>query len=180
MKNKNHKKIIFGALLLTLMGALFFYAVHKEKSPTGDNSGSGETIMYEEATEEEKQQAEQNKQKIVGEQEADKDNEQEQKENKKSVTPVITSAGHYGDQIEVRAFIPGIFENGGTCTITLKQNDVKIVRQVEGIQDATTTRCDTVNILRDEIPNAGTWTARVNYNSPSSQGESDETSFEIK
>lgn len=164
---------------LELSGVTDFYQKDSDSS-TDTAQQDVETINYSPPTEEEKKQADKVKEDIVKDQEAIQSDNPDQNSDKKSVKPIITSAGQFDGQIEVRSFIPGIYESSGTCTVVFTQNNNKIERQVEGIQDATTTRCDTVTILREDFPSSGTWTVKVNYSSPSSQGESDVTSFEVQ
>lgn len=194
MKNKLlipvTNKALIGVLVLVL---IFLVIAALEFANVTNFIGSGnppsetnqteeqETINFNPPTDKEKEAGNEKKDDI-----AENQTDQEpttsapNQESRKSVKPIITSAGQYEEQIEVRSFVPGIYENTGTCTVTFTQNNSKIERKVEGIQDATTTRCDTVMILREDFPSTGTWTVKVNYSSPSSQGESDVISFEVK
>lgn len=181
-KNKKLLIIICICVLLITVASAAYLLFHTNKSGNNESSGNvqQETINFDSPSDEEIVAGDDKKSQIENdESESDSDNSANPND-KKTVTPIITSAGQYGDQIEVRAFVPNIYEANGTCIVTFTNNNDKIERQVEGIQDATTTRCDTVTILREDFPSSGTWTVRVAYSSPSSQGESDVTSFEVQ
>jgi cytoskeletal protein RodZ len=88
---------------------------------------------------------------------------------KKAVTPIITSTE--GNQIY--AYVPGVFEDGGTCTATFTQGAQKpIVKTSKGFANATYTSCSPIS------GPAGTWTVVVSYSSSTAEGSSRAT--EIK
>ena len=186
MKTQKLRSILFILLVALLVGAVLFYLFKlRDSKTTGSNPpNQNETIDYSPPTVEEKKSGDQKKEEITGNDSSsgttsDNSATDSQANSKQDVKPIITSAGQYGDKIEVRAFMPNVYENNGNCTVAFTKDNNKIERQVEGIQDATTTRCDTVAILREDFPSSGTWTVKVTYNSPSSQGVSDESSFEV-
>lgn len=193
MKNKLLKPVTNKALIVVLVLVFIFLAITAlelanvtnftrgdNPAATTDQTEEQETINFDPPTDKEKEAGDEKKDEITKNQpDQEPAPSAPVEDNRKSVKPIITSAGHYEDQIEVRSFVPGIYENSGTCTVVFMQNNNRIERQVEGIQDATTTRCDTVTILREDFPSSGTWTVKVNYSSPSSQGESDVASFEV-
>ncbi len=94
---------------------------------------------------------------------------------KRQVTPLIT----FADQTEVNAFIPGIYESGGTCTLTLSKGDSKIVKEVQAIKDATTTRCPNFVLTISDFTSTGKWSATVSYSSPAAQGISSAQVIEV-
>ena len=99
--------------------------------------------------------------------------------DKKSVTPVIVDAGQYDQQIEVRSFVPGIIETDGACQVTFTSGSAKIIKEVGGIADASTTRCENVRIARSEFA-AGSWSVTVSYSSANASGSSEPKTFEVK
>lgn len=75
-------------------------------------------------------------------------------------------------QIEVNAFIPEVFENNGTCTLTASQGALKVTKQVSGFGNASQTNCENIIVARSEFSNAGIWKIIVSYQSPASNGTS--------
>ena len=98
---------------------------------------------------------------------------------KKEVTPLITYAGQYGSQIEVGAYVSTIFEDGGTCTLTLERSSVTKITTVSGVKNVNSVDCPTMSIERSQL-SAGQWKAIVSYSSTSSQGTSEPKYFEVR
>lgn len=181
-RNTSHKKYYLALVLLAaLLVAGGVLAYSRMRNGVNDDN-SQKTVNLDPPTEEERQAADDQKQQS---EEQVKKEQQEPTGGDNEVTPVITSAGQfddpqYGNRIEVRTFINGVYESGGTCTATFTQGSHKIERQVEAIQGATTTTCDVVAIPRSEFPSAGTWNLVVRYTSPTSSGSSEVTPVEVK
>lgn len=95
--------------------------------------------------------------------------------SKKSVTPVITSA----DKNEARAFIPGIIEDGGTCTATYTHEADKITATSKGVADVSHTTCPPMT-LPGPINIQGEWTVVVSYNSSTASGKSEPIKFKVE
>lgn len=94
---------------------------------------------------------------------------------KKSVTPVLTSAGYTNgskQQVEVDAYVPGIFENGGTCTLTATQGSQKVTATSQGYQNVSQTSCHNFVVDRGKFPAGGSWTIIVTYSSSTAEGTS--------
>jgi hypothetical protein len=92
---------------------------------------------------------------------------------KQVVTPVIADASQYGDAVEVRSYVASIIENGGTCQITFVHGNTTVTKQVNGLKDATTTRCTNLSVSRSEFSTAGNWSVTVTYNSTTATGSSE-------
>lgn len=175
-KRFNRRPIIVALIIIFLLATAavgLVYKSHLDSDPTG--YGKEPQIDYSPATEEEKADSEQRK----------KDTSQKADTPPAtgatiSVTPVIVDASQYGDQVEVRAYTSGIFEEGGTCTITFTKGTLKITKQVPASEDATTTRCTNLNVSRTEFSQPGQWTTVVSYSSPTAQGSSQARTFEVQ
>lgn len=93
---------------------------------------------------------------------------------KKDVSPVISYAGYADEatkqQVEVDAFVPGVLEENGTCTLTATKGSLKVTAQTTGHQNVSQTRCDNFVVDRSKFASAGTWTIVVLYDSPTAQG----------
>jgi len=98
----------------------------------------------------------------------------------KTVTPIIVDANEYDGQVEIRSFVPGIFENGGTCTATLKMGSLTVTKSASANADATTTNCTKFVIPASEFSSKGTWSATISYNSANYQGTSAPSNVEIQ
>lgn len=179
-KSRLHRLATLGIIpVLLLGGGLFWYLREKEpNAPDTTGPPLSEDINLEPATEQDQQRADQKKQDVVNN-EGPKPSE----DTKKSVTPVITrptdSETISGD-IEVRAFIPGIYEDTGECSAVFTNGSMSFTRQVEALKDATTTRCDTVQVAREDFPSTGNWSVKVTYSSPTAQGSSETRTFNVK
>lgn len=95
-------------------------------------------------------------------------------DTKKQVTPAISYAGYVDDrtkqQVEIDAFVPGILEEGGACTLTATKDGQKVTAQTTGHTNVSQTRCDNFVIERSKFAAGGTWSIVVNYESASAQG----------
>jgi hypothetical protein len=164
-------------VLVLLIGGLSVYlykrhyANHVAASPVSSNPA--DHIKYAPATAEEKQQSEQKKDDIVkAKSEADKSNS----DGKKAVEPVITLANYSNSSATIQAYVPGIYEDGGTCTAVLTQAGQSVTKSAPAFANATTTDCQHFSIPRSEFPAAGTWTVKVSYGSSTAEGSSTQTS----
>jgi len=100
-------------------------------------------------------------------------------DGRKQVTPVISYAGQYDASVEASAFIATIIEDGGTCTLTVRDGSKVVTKTSAGAADARTTRCNLFSFPAKEL-SAGTWTATISYDSPTATGTSDPVKFEVK
>lgn len=168
----------FIIIILLIAGLLIYRSQTNpayEVNPATNEPGT-EKLNLDPPTEEDKQRVETHKQELVRQQE-----EQGQSSpSGRTVTPIITDAGHYDQSIEVRAFVPGIYEAGGTCQIDFAKDNQKVSKQVAAVQDATTTRCTNLAVPRSEFPSAGSWSVTVKYLSQSSNGSSETKTLEVK
>lgn len=124
-------------------------------------------INYDPPTQDEKDQAQANKERI--EQET---TNQDSGSGAKSVTPVITNASQIGQQVTVNSYVAGIFEDGGKCTITFTKGTTKITKETDGFANVSTTDCTPLRLDRSEFPQGGDWQVVVSYKSSSAQGSS--------
>jgi hypothetical protein len=74
--------------------------------------------------------------------------------------------------VEVGAYLAGVAESGGTCTLTLTGVAGTATAQVTAEPDAASTSCPTLAVPGAEL-SSGTWSAVVSYASPSTSGTSD-------
>lgn len=170
------KPVLVLAAVLVLLGLLLaFWQLDllpgSNKQPAADSDG---TVNYDPPTEEEQQSGDRQKEKI------EKERLDPPAPSGQQVKPFITDAGQYGNQIEVRSYVPGIYEAGGTCTVTFTKGSATLSRSVKGLEDATTTRCSVVIVPRSEFPFSGSWSVVVKYQSAKYGGSSDTKQIEVK
>lgn len=100
----------------------------------------------------------------------------------KTVTPVITSWGQNPQtkDVEVSGFVPGVIENGGSCTVTLEKDGQKVTKSATGTANAQNVSCGLITIPFSEI-SAGTWNILLSYSSSTASGSSSQNvSLEVQ
>jgi hypothetical protein len=73
--------------------------------------------------------------------------------------------------VQVNAFVGGLVEDGGTCTLTLTRGADTRTAAVPSSADAATTICPSMTVPGDQL-GSGTWQARVTYSSATATGAS--------
>lgn len=180
IKTKLNKKIVLLILFLVLGTGIFVVSkTHLFRASPGDVTPGLKDVNLEPSTEEDKEAVEENKnelsKKIANENQSTQTNS-----SPKTVSVVITDASQYDQQIEIRAYVSGVIENGGICEILIKQGVQEIVKKVSGKSDATTTRCEALTVPRSEFANNGQWQVTVSYTSSSASGKSSVKALEIR
>lgn len=158
------KTAVIAAAAVITLGVGGFYVYKTQIADPGPQPVN--PINYDPPTEEEKKQAEDNKQRIVDEQNAPKTT------GKKEVTPVITNASQLTQTITINAYVSGIFEDGGTCTATITQGSQTLVKTSQSFANASTTDCSPIRIDRSEFPSGGDWQVVIAYDSSAATGRS--------
>ncbi|HWU10713.1 MAG TPA: hypothetical protein VN520_30875 [Streptomyces sp.] len=89
-----------------------------------------------------------------------------------AVDVVLTYAtlDEHAGTLQASGFVAGLIEDGGTCTLTLSQNETVITVESLAGADATTTSCGLLETGTTLAP--GTWEARLSYSSASAEGRS--------
>lgn len=168
--------ILLALLILgAAVGGVLAYR-HFNSQPDTITERPRNTVNYDPPTDEEKRETEEFKK----QQQSDKDQQPPATttDGRRVVTPVISYAGQYDASIEASAFVSGIIEEGGTCTLTLKNGSKTVTKTSAGATDAKTTRCTLFMFPTKEL-SAGTWTATVSYESVAAKGTSDPFKFEV-
>jgi hypothetical protein len=181
-ENKNTKKILLIILLLGV--SLAAIAVVLEKTGVTDfyqkNTPApltpGNTVNLDPPTEEESQAGDDQKAIIIQKQEAEAEQPSELT-NEASV--VIVDANQYGSEIEVRAFVSNIIEDG-ECTYTFtKPGSDTLSRTTPAYGDASSTPCISLKLDKSEFNDSGTWSLDVTYTNSTTTGSAT-TSLEIE
>lgn len=173
----NRHRIVMALLLVTLTASslLIWRRIDTDSSiiKTDDEGG---IINMNPPTKQEKQAGN------VRKQEIDKEEaliNQQEKIEKKNVNVIITDAGQYAEDVEVRAFIPDHYQDG-TCTILFQKDSLSISKSSPAYRDISTTICTNPKIKRSEFSSSGEWKVTVSYESKDSKGASDPQSIIIE
>lgn len=165
------------AVVLLVGGAfLLIKTLGNNNSPSFGPDG----INYGPATSTEKKETEQHKKDLQKQIDTEKSAQDNPSTTKQEHDPVLVDSSQYGNVIEVSAYVPGVIEDGGICTLKLTRDSKSITRTVTGEKDATTTRCPIFSVPRSDFPSTGTWTVIVSYDSSTSQGASRTNKLEVK
>lgn len=174
------KKILLTAVaVLVVLGVIGLYVHMHHSTPVA--SGNVSTKRYSGPTPQDKADSEAHKNAIV--QQLNQQRQQQQSTNtptKTSVTPIITNASQNGSEINVSGYVSGVFENGGTCTVTLTQAGSQITKTSAGFENASTTQCTPVTIERSEFSTAGQWQTTLTYESANAAGISQAQTLTIQ
>lgn len=176
IRNKITKKvvIIFAAVLVVFGGGVAFayQKITQDDTPPAVTTPSDTpTISDGPPTEDEKQALiDRNEQRI----------NPAPTEGKRTVNPVITMANQAGNEVTVNAYVAGVVEEGGSCTLTLTRNNLTVTKTVTAVGNATTTNCPPFFIGRSEFSEPGEWSAVVTYNSEKASGSSQSKMFTVK
>jgi hypothetical protein len=164
-----HKKLLLIAIpLIILLGGGAVYAYQKKHTEKPADPVS--TQQYSGTTDQEKDATESRKQQLI--EENNKKTTPDTNTGVKPVAPVITTANQNGQDITITAYTPGVFENGGTCTLTATNGSSKVIKTSEAFANATTTDCAPFFMKRTDFPTVGSWQLVVNYHSSKAEGNS--------
>lgn len=160
--------IIVALLVVIAVGGYFFYdrVLNREENTTPTEQAQ----QYPGPSPEEKKEAEDNKEALL------KRNEERLKPDTstgvRAVTPVITTSSQNGDQVTITAYVPGIFENGGSCTMKATRGDKTVTKTSEAFANATTTDCAPFFMNKSEFSPVGEWDITITYKSSKAEGTS--------
>lgn len=179
--NKYSKKALISGLVAALIvaGLAGFYIYDKNDSQaTQEALPSGtEKIDLSPPTEEDKADAERNKDRIAAEEEAT--TSEPATGDKAPVTPVLGFVQQADNKnVEANGYISETIESGGTCTLTLEMNGVTVSQSKEALPDAQSTVCGLLTIDRSRL-SAGEWKVRLSYSSDKYQGTSAERAVKL-
>lgn len=90
-----------------------------------------------------------------------------------TAVPALTYAGPGTAEgtYELSGVVPGIVENGGRCTFRLTSGTVVVERHREGLADASSTTCGTVEVPVADLT-SGRWSVTLSYAGDLGQGTS--------
>lgn len=163
--------LIAAVVLLFCVAAFMYQRAHRSTAPT---TTTGQTVEQPKVdlsppTTEDQKAVDSNKNRIVSEQEQQN---QTPSSSQKTVTPVITGVS----ASEVRAYVQGVVEDGGTCSVTATRGSQTVTGSSSAIANVSTTQCGPISVSLG----SGTWKVVVSYTSSTASGKSQEGSYEVK
>lgn len=100
------------------------------------------------------------------------DESTKQEQTKTNIYVGVTMADIAVDQLEIRSFVSGVIEGGGTCTATLTRNGISVAATSTAFVDSTTSICTPISIPLTRFKDSGQWDLVVSYSSVTSTGTS--------
>lgn len=153
----NRSRYIIGLVFLVVAIAtigILEYRHYPKKPITTIKTADGKTVTLSPPTQEEKKQTDVYKNAIVNDSKATPS-----ASSKKTSTVFISSASASG----VNAYVTGVFEDDGTCTVTATQGSQVFTKSSAGFQNVSYTQC--APISWDAALGSGSWGIVVTYSS---------------
>ncbi len=172
------KRVLVAIIVAACIVGSVAYIVYAQKADN-DTNKKRKSITYSGPSEQDKKDAE-DENSSASKREEIENNQSATTSSKKQVNPVITNANQSGDQVTVNAYISGVFEDGGTCTMTATKGTKTITRTSKAFADATTTNCSPLSIDRSAFSESGTWGVVVSYSSNSAEGKSQTSTLAVQ
>lgn len=172
-KSKKKIPLVFAVafVLISVAGTVWF--INKDdKASRQATDATASSIDYGPPSEEVIQETEQNKKELeqkFGSQNSSQPANSGSGANQASA--VLTNLAV--DQQEVRGsgIITNVFEENGTCTLTLTKGTVSVSGTSQGFVDVNKTTCPPISISRNKL-SSGEWLGVLSYNSSTSSGSS--------
>lgn len=161
--------IVLGMVGLLIVAAVILKLRTVDNQTTYKPSADGKPVNLSPPTEQEKSETEAYKESLAQPPQNPASNT-----GKKAVTPVITNAS----KREVNAYVPGVFEEGGTCMATLTKGDKTVTKTSKGFGNVSYTSCEPISV--DGLLENGAWTVVVSYGSAGAEGKSGPKVFTVE
>lgn len=173
---KRNKKITLFTTILVLIVVMSGVLIWRLSTTNETPENTEVTDSFNPPTKEEEQAGDQQKDKAISQDESQ--NASNQRQNK-TANVIITDAGQYGSEIEVRSFVPDHYQDG-TCTITITKDNSKVEKTTTAYRDASTTICTNPLFSRSEFSSPGTWQVTVQYTAKDASGQSQPKTINIR
>lgn len=170
----NHRRriVIITLVAVVLVGASGGIYLFKNRAPSNDTPARKPTINYAPASDTDRKENDDTKDRIVNEQKQNPSTDPAPTQ-KKAVTPTIT-----GTTGSIKAYVNGIFEEGGTCTATFTKDGTTLTKSSAGFQNVSYTQCAPISI-GDGFLSPGTWSMTLNYSSATAEGTTASQQIEV-
>lgn len=161
------------AAVLALTGGAYAVYNAQQDDPVPVNEPQ-DGINYNPPTDEEKKSTEEHKDSL-----GDQTSNNDEQHPSTKVKPIITSAGFYDGNVEVSARVPGVFEENGTCILTLTKGSQRVSTSKKAIQNVSEMSCGYMTIPRSKL-SSGTYKATVTYKSTALSGTSEPKTITVQ
>jgi cytoskeletal protein RodZ len=171
LHSRFNKKATLVVLIILIALAGVAYAAHRPKdtaykpSPAVSTNPDKPKVNYNPPTDQEKKDTQAYKQGL----ENSPPPSPPTSNGKIQVTPVITS-GNGNSNYEARAYVTGVFEEGGICMATAtKTGSSPVTGTSTGFSNSNYTSCAPIHL---SFPSAGSWALTMSYSSAKAEGKS--------
>lgn len=169
----SRKALISGLAIVLVLGvSAIAYAAYSDDNnnnlPADNNSPentSESSINYDPPTDQEVNETEKHKQDLS----SDKVDTTSPSSGAKNVMPFITSA----TQTQIRGYISGVFEEGGTCTAVFTKGNTSFQLTAEAFANVNHTTCAPIEVSPGLFSSSGQWSVVLSYSSNTSSGKSE-------
>ncbi len=177
LKNKKLLSLIAIVLALALVTMTLLLKDNHEESGVAPTFVDG--INMSPATDQEKQDVIDNKQRIVDEKK-DITKAQNTTDGKNQVKPQINFVELNNGNIELGSYVPGIFEDNGECVALFVKDNNSLTKSVMAVKEGANVYCPLIVLPRADFTSSGEWEVTVEYNSEFSFGKSDSRKIVVK
>jgi hypothetical protein len=185
IKTSSKKPLILATiavLLLAAIGGGAYYKVQRDNSRDADVAATDEPKLQDKVdlsppSAEEEKSGDDIKQEIIKQQEQQTPRTEN---NKKAVTPVVTSAYVSNGTVSVRGFVTGTIETNGSCNFVFSKNGQTVTKTSAVVANASTTDCKPLNFPASELPSGTSdWKVKLQYSSSTAEGTSTEQTLTV-
>lgn len=162
--------LLLVVVLLIAVGSWAWWATHQKTNKTGTTADGG-YVNLNPPTEEELQETESHKKDLEN---TTTTTPATDSNGKQVVAPVVTNV----QAAEVNGYIPGVFEEGGSCSVKLTNGSASISGTSKGFKNVSYTQCEPI-MLSPPLSN-GTWSVTLSYSSNKAAGSSTAKDFTVK
>lgn len=169
-------------LLIVVAGLSAFLYLQSRNGDSLDNdqAASGEVTNLSPPTEQEKKESADNKSRLSKDEDASKPKPNTSSDGKIAVTPIIQFASQNNAKIEVSSYVPGIFEDDGTCTANFSKDGKTVLEAVKAQKEGNATYCPLIVLDSSEFQTKGEWVVSVTYSSLRYSGSSTQKKVDVK
>ncbi len=188
-KKANSRYWVVAGIILVLVVILGYFAyayVSKDAWPfkaTTTNTASENRdindVDYGPPSQEDVDKSQTGKQNATNEDPKNENNSPVNSSTKKSVAVGVPFADVVDNNVEIRAFTPGIIEGGGKCTAQLQKGSKIVTATSEAFIDSSSSQCNPIYINLSSFPEKGEWSLTVQYSSNSAEGTSEKIGVTI-
>lgn len=163
-KIKTSKKTLLLLIIVLLaLAVIFFFLEKKNDSPRDQDNVSSDdiSINYGPPSQEIQKETEDFKK-------AQESSNDFSGSNQTSV--VLTYLYYENDSVYAGGIVNGVFEEGGSCKLTLRKGSLIVTGESTGLTNSKNTSCSQIAINRTKFPESGQWEATLAYESPTAKG----------